>query len=94
MYTITQGNDTYSLKADSYCWTLYKLVIVKDVKAKNYGKEQERVIGYYPTIMQAIRGLVDHSMRTSYTDNLLDRLAQIEKTLVTKLNTESEVVRA
>ncbi|MEN8075716.1 hypothetical protein ABFP60_02075 [Clostridioides difficile] len=59
----------YSIESDALNVTVYEISKVKDKDSKNFGKETKKAIGYFSTMHQAYKFIVDREVRiTGLTD--------------------------
>lgn len=53
----------YTVKSDPMNWILVETHTVQDKKSKNFGKEQERNIGYFPDLQTLKHAAVERSLK-------------------------------
>jgi len=70
----------YVFTKDEHSITLYKKVVIKDIKSKNYGEEVDKLIGHYGNVENVLKKLVHLELIESGTiKDLLVDLKQVNE---------------
>lgn len=70
----------YVFTKDDFCIALHKVKKVRDKKSKNYGEEQQILVGYFPSVEAIVKKLVMLELITS--GDLKDLLIDLKKVKV------------
>ena len=83
--------DKYAIESDELNVTVYELSIVKDKDSKNFGEKTRKAIGYFSTMKQAYKFIVDRKVKiTGLTDlnTVMEKMDEIFKYIEERLGNE------
>ena len=72
--------DKYAIESDALNVTVYELSIVKDKDSKNFGKKARKAIGYFSTIDQAFKFLIDREVKGTGMEDfntIMNKIAEL-----------------
>ena len=83
--------DKYAIETDALNVTVYEISEVKDKESKNFGKETKKAIGYFSTMHQAYKFIVDREVRvTGLTDldTVMEKMKELFRYIEERLGNE------
>ena len=83
--------DKYAIETDALNVTVYERSEVKDKESKNFGKETKKAIGYFSTMHQAYKFIVDREVRvTGLTDldTVMEKMNELFRYIEERLGNE------
>lgn len=83
--------DKYAIETDALNVTVYEISEVKDKESKNFGKETKKAIGYFSTMHQAYKFIVDREVRvTGLTDldTVMEKMNELFRYIEERLGNE------
>lgn len=83
--------DKYFIEKDTYCFILKERFVGEKEGSSNFGKESEKVVGYFPNITQVINELINKSLLNYDLGN--DLKTEIRDTIKCLTNVVNETLK-
>lgn len=71
--------DRFYINANSNCYTLQEKTKVQDVKSENYGKEIFKDLGYYTTLENCLKGILETTTREYISRDEENNIYELQK---------------